>query len=397
MYPILLSKLAARRLMLEKQGISPHTGLADKEAIFWTVDRLGCLQIDTINVIERAQYLTLWTRLGWYKRKHLDELAYRDRLLFEHWAHAACYIPLKDYRFYLRSMEERRKDLEYRLRRRTGKGTELVDMVLERIKDEGPLGSIDFEGPKRKGGWWNWKPAKVALEYLLGAGILLIHHRDNFQRYYDLAENFLPPWVNTEPPSDSERVRFFILRTLDALGTVKASDIREYYHHWSIKLGQTTKQLEETLLELVADGTVERKKVEDEKAGYYLLGSDSVEADFLADDWGFDDVRLFNYFDNLMWNRGRIETLFGFQPKLEVYLPVDQRVYGYYHMPVLYGDKFVARVEPKLERVESKLKVRGYWLEKGFKSTEEYVDKLEETLQSLAQFTGADAVEWTTS
>jgi len=397
MIPVLLSKTAVRRLMLKKQGIAPHTGSADKEAAYRTVDRLGCLQIDTINVVERAQYLTLWTRLGQYDKGSLDALAYHDRRLFEHWAHAASYIPLKDYRFYLHSMEERREEAERRFNRRTGKDPELIDRVLQRIRDEGPLGSSDFEGPKRKGGWWNWKPAKLALELLLGAGVLLVHHRDNFQRYYDLSENVLPSWVDAEPPSDDERVRFFTLRTLGALGAVKPSDIREYYHHWSVKLGRTTKQLETTLEELVSKGSVEKHSVDGERPDYYALASDSSDAERLADDWDSGQVRLLNYFDNFMWNRGRVHALFGFQPKLEVYLPVDQRAYGYYHLPVLYGDRLVARLEPKLERFESRLKVRGYWLEDGFKPTEEYRDKLEENLWSLARFTGADTVMWATS
>jgi hypothetical protein len=148
---------------------------------------------------------------------------------------------------------------------------------------------------------------------------------------------------------------------------------------------------------MVSEGLVEKHRVEDERPDYYSLASDSANFERLTNDWDLDQVRLFNYFDNLMWNRGRVHSLFGFEPKLEVYLPVDQRVYGYYHLPVLHGDRLVARLEPKLERSESSLKVRGYWLEPGFKPTEEYRDKLEENLWSLARLTGADTVEWATS
>jgi uncharacterized protein YcaQ len=363
--------------------------------VFKAVDGLGCIQIDTINVLERAQYLTLWTRLGPYDKSLLNQLAYKDRLLFEHWAHAASYIPFRDYRFYLRSMEERGRGMEARFSRRTGKDPDLIGTVLARVRDEGPLGSSDFEGPKGRGGWWNWKPAKRALELLLGAGTLLVHHRDNFQRYYDLAENVLPSWVDASPPTDDERVDFFILRTLCALGAVKSSDIREYFQHWSVKLGRTTKQLDESLRRLASEGEVEAVRLEGVKAEYHLLASDLEDAQRMQDDWGFDGVKLINYFDNLMWNRGRVHGLFGFQPKLEVYLPQDQRVYGYYHLPVLYGDRLVARLEPKMLRSEGKLMVRGYWLEDGFKTTEDYESKLEESLESLARFNGADRVEWT--
>jgi uncharacterized protein YcaQ len=396
MIPVLMSKTAARRLMIDKQGVASSHGQADKDSVFRAVNGLGCLQIDTINVLERAQYLTLWTRLGPYDKSLLDQLAYTDRLLFEHWAHAASYIPFKDYRYYLRSMEERAKGMEARFSRRTGKDPDLMDAVLARIRDEGPLGSSDFEGPKRRGGWWNWKPAKRALELLLGAGTLLVHHRDNFERRYDLAENVLPTWVDTSPPTDDERVDFFILRTLGALGAVKAGDIRGYFQNWAVKLGRTTKQLEESLQRLNSEGEVETVTLEGGKAEHHLLASDHEAAQRLQDDWGFDQVRLLNYFDNLMWNRGRVHTLFGFQPKLEVYLPPDQRTYGYYHLPVLYRDRLVARLEPKLLRSEGRLLVRGYWAEKVFEPTEDYEDKLEETLESLARFNGADSVEWMT-
>lgn len=391
----MLSRTAARRLMLERQGVTSHHSQADKDSVFKTVDRLGCLQIDTINVLERAQYLTLWTRLGTYEKSHLDNLAYNDRLLFEHWAHSACYIPLTDYRYYLHSMDYRRSEMEARFSRRTGKDPDLISSVLQRIRDEGPLGSSDFDGPKRRGGWWNWKPAKAALEVLLGAGILLVSRRDNFQRYYDLAENVLPDWVDTEPPTDEERVRFFTLRTLGALGAIEPSDVREYYQHWCVRLGRTVKQLEEALGELASEGEAEAVRLEDGKTSYYTLAADRETAERLQGDWGFDGVRLLNYFDNLMWNRRRIHALFGFQPKLEVYLPQDQRTYGYYHLPVLYGDRLVARLEPKMLRQEGKLLVRGYWTEDGFKATDDYESKLEESLESLARFNGADTVEWT--
>jgi uncharacterized protein YcaQ len=229
---------------------------------------------------------------------------------------------------------------------------------------------------------------------LLGAGILLVSRRDNFQRYYDLAENVLPGWVDAEPPTEEERVRFFTLRTLGALGAVAAGDAREYYQHWCVRLGRTVKQLEEILHALASEGEVEAVRLQGGRTDYYMLSRDREDAERLQGDWGFDGVRLLNYFDNLMWNRGRIRTLFGFQPKLEVYLPQDQRTYGYYHLPVLYGDRMVARLEPKLMRSEGTLLVRGYWSEEGFEPTDEYHNKLEETLWSLARFSGADGVEW---
>lgn len=390
-----VSKKAARRLMIEKQLIASLPNKVGKGRIYDTVDALGCLQIDTINVVERAHYLTLWSRLGMYDKEHLHGLAYQDRRLFEHLAHAACYIPFEDYRFYLRSMEVRRGEMRERFARRSRADPTLLDAVLQRVTDEGPLSSKDFEGEKKKGGWWNWKPAKIALEYLLGAGLLHVHHREYFQKYYDLAENVIPPGVDTTEPSDVERVRFFSLRTLRALGLAKPQELRKYFFNWSVKLGWTSKQLQGLMNELVADGEVERHSLEGEKNPYYCLPGDSGRLqEFEGGDFGFDDVRLHVYFDNFLWNRERVEELFGFKPKLEVFLPREERIYGYYHLPVLYGDKLVARLEPKMDRENGVMIVRGYWVEDGFEPTGDYEEKLHGNLESFARFHGAEEIDW---
>jgi len=380
--------------MLEKQGVGRFPDHVDKSDIYDTVYSLGCLQIDTINVVERAHYLTLWTRLGQYDKKDLHEVAYRDRLLFEYWAHSACYIPFKDYRYYIKSMNVRREEMRARFSKRSKADPELLDRVLSRVRDDSPLSSKDFEGPKRRGGWWNWKPAKLALELLFGAGILLIDRRENFQRYYDLTENVLPANVDTAEPDEEERTRFFALKTMSCLGLVKPQEVRKYYHHWSIKLNRTSKQLQELLDRLVSEEEAVKHSVDGDKNPYYCLPGDLDRLEELGSGFGFDEVRLFVYFDNMMWNRERIMELFGFERRLETYVPRDQRVYGYYHLPVLYGDRLVARVEPKMDRENNVMIIRGYWVEDGFEPTEDYEDKLSRNIEEFARFHGAEDVEW---
>ncbi|MBT4321550.1 winged helix-turn-helix domain-containing protein [Candidatus Bathyarchaeota archaeon] len=386
-----ISRESARRLMIEKQGITQFPESNNKKSVVDTINHLGCLQIDTISVIERAHYLTLWSRLGSYDKNYLDESAYKDKKLFEYWAHAACFVSYDHYRFYLHAMKVREEEMKVRFVKRTGKDVEVLDQVLARIKNEGPLCSKDFEGPKKKGGWWNRKTEKVAMDYMYGAGILMVSDRVSFQRYYDLSENVLPSWVDVEPPSYDERIEFFIRKTLKSLGAIKPIDVRKYFHHHSVKLGQTTKQIEERLKGL--DG-VRRFKVEGDKNTHYSLDEDIERLDTLDGDFSFNDVRLLVYFDNMMWNRERVQHLFGFESKLEIYLPQDQRVYGYYHLPVLYGDQLVARIEPKMDRKEKKLIIRGYWTEPGFNETEEYTEKLERNLSTFAAFHKADEIEW---
>ena len=389
-----VTRETVRRLMLEKQGVGRFPDHVDKSDVYDTIDSLGCLQIDTINVVERAHYLTLWTRLGQYDKEDLHELAYRDRLLFEYWAHSACYVPFKDYRYYIKSMNVRREEMRARFSKRSKADPELLDRVLSRVRDEGSLSSKDFEGPKRKGGWWNWKPAKLALELLFGAGILLIDRRENFQRYYDLAENVLPTGVDTSEPSDDERVRFFALKTMSCLGLVKPQEVRKYYHPWSVKLDRTSKQLKELLDRLVSEEEAVKHSVDGDKNPYYCLPGDLDRLEELGSGFGFDEVRLFVYFDNMMWNRERIMELFGFERRLETYVPKDQRVYGYYHLPVLYGDRLVARVEPKMDREKNVMIIRGYWVEDGFEPTEDYEDKLSRNIEEFARFHGTEDIEW---
>lgn len=389
-----VTKEAVRRLMITKQGINEFPTSAQKKDIYNTIDSLGCLQIDTISVIERAHYLTLWSRLGSYNKEYLHTLTYKDRKLFEYQAHATCFIPYKDYKYYIQSMEERKTEIESRFKKRMSDDTTIIDTTLQRIKDEGPLSSKDFEGPKRKGGWWNWKPAKYALELLFNAGILQIHHRTNFQRYYDLTENILPPEIDTTPPTEQERNQFFIEKTMQCLGPVQPIDLRKYYHHSSVRLNRTTRQLQVDMEKQTNEGAVTKFQVDDDPKPLYGLPEDATRLETITSDFDFENVRLLSYFDNLLWNRQRVQQLFEFESKLEIYVPKPRRVYGYYHLPVLYGDRIVARLEPKMDRKENKLIVRGYWLEQGFQPTEDYENKLAANLEKFATFHGTNEIEW---
>jgi len=391
-----IGKATVRRLTIEKQGFGSLPNRVTKEGVFATVDRLGCVQIDTINVVERAHYLTLWSRLGPYEKELLHEVVYGDRLLFEHWAHAASYIPFKDYRYFLRPMESRRENMEERFRKRAGGDPRLLELVLERVRREGPLASKDFEHKRRRPskGWWDWKPAKVALETLFGAGVLLVSHRKNFQRYYDLAERVLPGWVDVSAPMDEDRVRFFALRTMDCLGLVEPQDIRGYYQNWCVNLGMTSRQLKAFLDDLTGRGEAVRFKVEGEKTPHYCLPEDCGRIEEVeAGDFGFSSVRLLTNFDNLLWLRDRVKADFGFKAKLETYIPRDKRKYGYYNMPILYGDRLVGRIVPKMDRGRGVLVINSVWHEPWFEPDEEFEDGFAETLDGFARFHGADDVE----
>ena len=391
-----IDKATARKLMIEKQGFPLRPKKATKDDIYDMIDRLGCIQIDTINVVERAHHLTLWSRLGNYDKTLLHQLAYDDRRIFEYWAHAACYIPLKDYRYFLHPMETRHKSMVETFSRRNKGDPALMDQVLERVKAEGPLSAKDFEHKRKRPskGWWDWKPAKVALETLFGAGILLISHRENFQRHYDLAERVLPARVDTTMPTEKERARFYAAHTMDSLGLVKGTDLRQYYLPWSILLRKTSRQWEKILDEMVEQGEAARYDVEGEKDPYFCLARDVDRVQELAEGApSHEGVTLLNNFDNLIWDRPRIQALFDFEVKMEAYVPADKRKYGYYNLPILSGSSLVGRIVPKMDRKTGTLIIHSTWHEPRFKPDKEYEDAYAQTLQEFADFNGAERIE----
>lgn len=397
-----VTKQTVRRLQIEKQGFCDRPKTVTKEDVYNTIDGLGCIQIDTINVVERAHHLTLWSRLGAYDKELLHDLAYGDRLLFEHWAHAASYIPLKDYRFFLQAMNVRREKIrdnpgkwEYGIDwSRVDPG--ILERVLERVKEEGPLATRDFEHKRESpsDGWWDWKPAKAVLEALLGAGVLLVSRRENFQRHYDLAERVLPGWVETEAPPEEDRVRFFASRAMGCLGLLKASDIRRYYLPWCVILGRKSRQLRAMLDDMGEEERALRFSVDGERQPYFCLPEDADRISELEDgDPGFGGFRLLTNFDNLLWDRRRVEKLFGFEAKLETYIPAEKRKYGYYNLPILSGDRLVGRMVPRMDRDNRTLIIESIWHEPWFEPDPDFEDSFAETMTSFAEFNGADEVE----
>ena len=390
-----VTKQAARRLNIENQLINPRKDRARKKDILEIAEALGCIQIDTISVVERAHHVTLWTRLGQYDKQDLHDLAYKDQRLFEYWAHAACFVPMNEYRYHTASMEARKEKMVENFARRSKAPTELLDEVLDRVKKEGPLAAKDFEHKRERKskGWWDWKPAKVALETLFGAGTLMVSHRENFQRHYDLTENVLPPSIDATPPGGEERAKFFALKTVGALGVVKAPDLRKYYHPWNIALRLASREWEKILGRLADEGAIARIEMENEGKPHYCLEEDADRLRSLETDPGFEWCRLFTNFDNLLWDRERVKALFGFEPKLETYVPAPQRKYGYYNLPILYGDRLVGRVVPKMDRKRGVLIVRSTWHEPWFEPDEDFEDSYAEALESFALFNGADEIE----
>lgn len=378
-----LSRAQARRSALRAQLLSGWVPPAGADGALAAIGALGYVQIDTINVVERAHHLTLFSRCPDYSAAHLHRLQSGDRAVFEYWAHAMCYLPMADYRFYRPHMESfpRRSDWYRQITRKHGR---LAAKVLARVRDEGPLGASDFEDTrgKKRGAWWDWKPAKAALEMLYYRGDLMIRERRGFERVYDLTERVLPPRLDLRRPEQQEREAFFARRALAALGPATQRDIDRY-----ITIGG---KLAAAVTRLVEAGGAREVRVEGSDKPHYLLAPDLGGIDAPAAQQ--DEVLLLSPFDNSIILRDRTKRLFGFDYTLECYLPAAKRKYGYFCLPVLWREGLVGRIDLKADRQRRALLVQALHFERGFKPDAEFLAALAAALGRWRAFHGCDAL-----
>lgn len=344
-----------------------------------TVDRLSCVQLDSISAVDRSHRLALGARVGAYPRGTVSLLLASGRV-FEYWAHEACLIPIADYPLFRRPMQEGHRAEWYA--RHLNEGPELAEAVLERIREQGPLASRHFEG-QGGGGMWNWKPAKRMLESLWNLGILSIAGRQGFQRLYDLTERVIPrEYLQAPVPSEPELLRSLALRAVHARGVLTEAAVREHY-----RLRGGAARLQPHLDALVSDGLLERHAVDDGGAPVYVPGGAGL--DLPAPAGGV----LLSPFDNLVWDRVFHARLFGFRHLIEVYKREHERVYGYYVLPFLLGDRIVGRADLKADRREGVLRVRAFHLEPGVRDRRRVEGELDRALARLARTIGLERVE----
>ena len=336
-----ISVSAARRLALHAQGLDGSWQLSDGiEGTAQVAERLGYVQIDTISVVRRAHHHTVWVRHPGYQVGMLNRLV-QERRLFEHWAHAMSYLPMSDFPYYRARMGDgsvRSYDHQW-----LAENQPLVQQVLGRIRDEGPLGSVDFEKKpgQKSDGWWDWKPAKRALAILADRGDLMVTERRGFGRRFDLTERVIPPHVLDAPlPSADETDRFFTRRILAAHGIASRDLLRG---------GVLPRvRFEATVAEMVAAGDCVEVDVEGIEGNAYCGLTEALEGRVGLPEP--DCVHILSPFDNALLLRTRQQRLFGFDYKLECYLPANKRRYGYFSLPVLWGERFVGRLDAKADR-----------------------------------------------
>ncbi len=370
-----ITRRDARRLFLHQQGLlKKHQFGTGKGAVLSTIRRLSYLQIDTISVVRRAHEHILATRVENFDAKMLLDL-HKSRQIFEYWGHAAAYLPFEHYRFYLPVMHG------WTATRKTDK--RLAAHILNRIEAEGPLQSKDFKDPRKnkQNGWWQWKPAKRVLEHLFLAGELMVTHRNGFQKIYDLRDRVLPVGTDTSLPSREEWAQFIVQTMVQALGMAREQDLG--YARSSIQqlAGVQLKQDLRTAIDQLTESG-ELVTVPLDEAIYYTT---PCLLSLLPIKLGKRRVRILSPFDNLVINRQRTKLLFEFDYQLECYLPAEKRKYGYFSLPILWGDLLVGRLDAKADRKAEVLVVKHLVLEDQGKITEPFLVALADGIQQLAR------------
>ena len=382
-----LSSGQARELILGLQMLrgNSETG-AGKDRTTGIIENLGYIQIDTISVVQRAHHHTLWTRYGGYHPDMLHQLQAVDRKIFEYWGHAASYLPMCDYRYYTYRMRNFSDPKDKWSKDRLKECGHLMEEVLARIKQEGPLGSKDFKSNTdvKREQWWDWKPSKIALELLFWRGDLMVTRRENFHRIYDLTERVLPDSIDTSMPRKDELGRFLVRRALKTQGISTLNDIVRHIHAAG---REVVKSAVDSLLE---QEEITKVSVEGDSA-YYTL-TDQLEY-LPVDSEDSRDVHILSPFDNLIILRDRVSRLFNFDYALECYTPKNKRQYGYFVLPVLWGTEFIARLNPKADRKRAVLILRNLQFEEGFDEWEEFLPVFAAKLVDFTLFNNCNAIE----
>ena len=391
--PIRLTNLAARRLFLDRHAlIEAPTGPATGAALAGLIDRIGFVQVDSINTVERAHHMILWARRQSYRPAALKRLHEVDRAVWEHWTHDAAILPMALHHYWQHNFQRR----EDRMRKNWAKwfrpGYEpQFETILARIAAEGPLTTSDVgEGEVRgSGGWWDWNPSKTALEWLWHTGKLAIARRDGFQKVYDLTERVVPQAHRAGMPHTDAVIDWSCNAALDRLGFADPSELWAY---WAVI---TPEEARLWAKKAVAGGVVEAIEVVGAlgQVKRMLARPDVVQAAAAVAE-PFDRVRILSPFDPALRDRDRAEFLFGFAYRIEVFVPEPKRKYGYYVFPVLEGDRLIGRIDVKAFRDALSLRVKAFWPEAGVKLGAGRKTRLEAELDRLARFAGCDRVEF---
>lgn len=398
MKPLIISRQAACQLNLNAQLLNGQTELeTGKNGLNRIFDQLGYIQIDTINVVERAHNHILWTRLPGYENRMIHDYQTVDKKVFEYWGHAMSFLPMSDYRYFLSKMKRFEDPSHPWVLNMYKNGKHLLEAVMDRIRKEGPLSSKDFSRPdNQKGGtWWDWKPAKFALEYLFWRGDLMVAERRNFQKIYDLTERVLPSNIDTSLPSEKEIAKYLVKRALKAMGIANEKEINKFLQPDAARDSDfravDREMISQTIYDYIEDKIITTIQIDGKKGNVNYILSETVNDPTYT---GNSDkkIHFLSPFDNLIIQRDRIKRLFNFEYTLECYVPAPKRIHGYFVHPILYGDQLVGRIDPKTDRKTKKFIIDHVSIEEGFEPDDEFFEKFSGKIFELAKFNHCNSI-----
>ncbi|WP_158798830.1 winged helix-turn-helix domain-containing protein [Pedobacter sp. L105] len=373
MEPIIFSKSQARKIILHAAGLARKAQFGTgPEAVYQLIDHMGFVQLDTNYVVERAHHQVMASRIPDYQLNWLWDLSAEGRI-FEFFTSDAGYMPMTDFRFSLPVKESFSKNRKPPL---TNAETQLMKQVLDRVEREGPLMVGDFEDDRLEAssGWWDWRPGKVALERLYLDGKLMVTRNNKFHKVYDLPGNLIPEDTDLKMPTAEEFARYVIQRTLGVLGIASVKEMA--WRARRVKNNLVKKELEK----MITEGEVKTVAVEGLKSAplYMLTDQDTAieisgEAFILSP---FDIINVFRY---------RLKDFFDFDYQIECFVPLAKRKYGYFSLPILIGETFIARMDAKADRKQKVLVVHNLHFE-DLELTETMIDELIEALKVFVQF-----------
>ncbi len=378
-----LSISQARRVALAAQGFADNrpSGAVDRRHGRRVFDRIGLIQVDSVNVLVRSQELPMFARLGSHRRDLIPSMIAAGDL-FEFWGHEASLIPVDDHHLYRWKMSRAREaGMWAGLAKINQERPQFVNEVLAEVRDRGPLSAGELSGGSPKQGpWWGWGPGKTALEYLFRVGAVTARRRpNNFEREYLVPEALFPAHVlERVTPSEPDARKELLVRAVRSLGVATDAEMADYHR-------QKVPLVRPLIAELVEDARIVPVRVEGWAVPAYRLPDLVVPRRVHA-------CALVSPFDSLVWNRDRTERLFGFHYRIEIYVPEPKRVFGYYVLPFLFGDELVARVDLKADRHGGALLVHGAYLEAGADGVE-VVNALAGELRRLASWLDLARIE----
>ncbi len=388
-----LSNPAARRLFLQRHALAedPSRQVSGAE-LLKLIERLGFVQVDSINTVERAHHMILFSRRQCYNPRQLTELLENKRALFEHWTHDASIIPSRFYPYWNLRFERSADRLKERWRewRRDG-FEEKFDDIRKHIHQHGPAMSRDMgEGEKKSnGGWWDWHPSKTALEYLWRTGEIAVCRREGFQKVYDLTERVIAQEHRAQTPDEKQTIDWACTSALDRLGFATSGELAAFWE--TAKAGEAKKwcaaNLGDNLIEVEIEGA------RGQRPWRAFARPDLVDQAAAAPEPP-GRIRVLSPFDPAIRDRKRTERLFGYRYRIEVFVPAPKRQYGYYVFPLLEGRNLIGRVDMKCQRDTGILNVAALWLEPGVRASKGRLQRLEAELARVARFAGCQTVDY---